>query len=129
MVKILIVEHDGDKAFLFQNRLAVAGYDVEAFHDGSTAINKVMFNRYDLIIISSVLPSMRADLVCQTIREIERDNDLPQSGIVIMSDDAYEAQSFLEKGADEVMTEPYNADEALERIGRILERINAKKLN
>lgn len=122
----MLVEGNQDKAQAFQNRFELAGYETDVFHDGVAALGRLMIKRYDLVVLDFLLPSMRGDMVCNFIREMEKDNEFPSVPILMMGDEEYEIDYYKKKGATEVMFNPINEDEALNRIGEILENIKKK---
>src|SRR5450432_4194145 len=68
MKKILIIEDDQIIANVYQNKLAVEGYQVEAAADGETGVQLIHSFHPDAVLLDLMLPQMSGVEVIKTIR-------------------------------------------------------------
>ena len=101
--------------------LELEGYEVSSAYDGSSAIKAVQAEYFDLIILDVMLPEMDGINVTETIRLAN--NEVP---ILILSAKNSSADKVLglKKGADDYMTKPFNLEELLLRVQKLIENKN-----
>jgi len=117
--KILVVEDEKHLAEGLKLNLSLKGYETQMAHDGLEALDKWKSFNPDLIILDLMLPELDGFKVLEEIRlHSER---LP---ILILSakDTAEDKIRCLKKGVDDYMAKPFDLDEFLLRIERILQR-------
>jgi two-component system, OmpR family, alkaline phosphatase synthesis response regulator PhoP len=117
--KILVVEDDGHIAEGLNLNLSLQGYDVAIASDGIAAIDKWEQWHPDLIVLDIMLPHLDGLSVLQRIRS--EDAQLP---ILILSaksasDDRIRGLAY---GVDDYLSKPFNLDEFLLRVERLLTR-------
>src|SRR6201987_4598521 len=90
--------------------------DEENLHE---ALKAVQSEYFDLIILDVMLPGMDGISVTETIRV--QNNDVP---ILILSAKNASADRVLglKKGADDYLTKPFNLEELLLRIQKLIEK-------
>ena len=116
---ILIIEDDHHIAEGIQLNLALQGYDVSIASDGVAGLNKWKDFKPDLVILDIMLPGIDGLSILQSIRL--DDERLP---ILILSakgdpDDRIKGLAF---GVDDYLAKPFNLEELLLRIERLLKR-------
>ena len=74
--KILVIEDDDFLRTLISNRLQKEGYSVSIEIDGATAMEKIMHNTPDLIILDLMLPAVPGLDILSEIRKNEAWKDL-----------------------------------------------------
>lgn len=116
--KILIVEDDEKIAKLIEMELRFEGFEVEKALDGKEGLAKVMYNKFDLMILDLMLPKMNGIEVCKRIRQ---DSDIP---IIILTakDEVTDKIIGFDYGADDYMTKPFSTEELIARIKALLRR-------
>jgi two-component system alkaline phosphatase synthesis response regulator PhoP len=117
--QILVVEDETHLAEGLKLNLALKGYDVMIAADGNSALQKWKEWQPDLIVLDIMLPGIDGLSVLRSIRL--EDERLP---ILILSargdpDDRVKGFSY---GVDDYLAKPFNLDEFLLRVERLLTR-------
>src|SRR6185503_7195838 len=122
---ILLVEDEENLHEALKLNLELEGYDVTSAFDGATALNAVSGEYFDLIILDVMLPEMDGINVTESIRL--NNNEVP---ILILSARNSSADRVLglKKGADDYLTKPFNLEELLLRVQKLIEK-NKKLLD
>jgi len=119
--RILVIEDDEHISEGLKLNLALQGYDVTVAADGVAGIQKWKDWRPDLIVLDIMLPGIDGLSVLRNIRL--EDERLP---ILILS--AKGASDYKVKGlaygVDDYLTKPFNLEEFLLRIERLLTRVS-----
>jgi DNA-binding response OmpR family regulator len=118
-VRVLVIEDDVDVATGVRRCLAADGFDVEVACDGAAGLERVRADRFDLIVLDILLPSMNGYRVCATIRS-ERD-DTPILMLTAKAGEYDEAEG-LELGADDYLVKPFSMVVLLARVRALLRR-------
>ena len=119
--KILIVDDDKEIVELLIDVLVRDGrFDVKSAATGYEA--GVLTQRFqpELIILDYMLPDVNGNVVCRTIRS---NPDFDSTKIVIISGvvNQSEIDELLNSGAADFIRKPFNIDEVVSRIARLLE--------
>ena len=95
------------------------GYEVSSAFDGSEALKKVEKEYFDLIIMDIMLPEMDGISVTESIRL--KNNPVP---ILMLSarNSNHDKVLGLKKGADDYLTKPFNLEELLLRVSKLIDR-------
>ncbi|MRX69788.1 two-component system, OmpR family, copper resistance phosphate regulon response regulator CusR [Flavobacterium resistens] len=119
MNKVLLVEDDPRVASFIIRGLEEQLYQVKNITRGFDAINEVMDNSYDIIILDIMLPDITGFEVCEILRS--RKIIVP---ILILSalDTPHEKVKGLQAGADDYLAKPFLFEELLARINAQLRR-------
>ena len=118
MIKILIVEDDKNIAKMIQTTIGIGGYGSEVCYDGMEALEKINSNKYDLILLDVMLPSLSGfDIISQ------RDNNTPVI-FITAKQDVIDKVNGLKLGAEDYIVKPFEAMELLARIEVVLRRYN-----
>ena len=117
--RILVVEDESDLAELLKINLESEGYKVTLAPHGAVAINKLKTESFDLIIMDIMMPSMDGLTATHHIRLSS--NNVP---ILILSagNTAQDRINGLKSGADDYMSKPFELEELLLRVRKILMR-------
>ena len=124
---ILLVEDEENLQEALKLNLELEGYEVTGVFDGAEALQVVQQEFFNLIILDVMLPEIDGITVCETIRL--QNNDIP---ILILSAKNSSADRILglKKGADDYLTKPFNLEELLLRVSKLInksERLNARE--
>lgn len=119
--KILIVDDEPRVSRLVTEVLTAVGYRVMAAASGKTAIEQVVLEQPDLVLLDVLLPSgMDGFEVCSRLREF---SDVP---IIMLTAKARQGDILrgFDLGADDYLTKPFNAKELVARVKAVLRRTN-----
>jgi DNA-binding response OmpR family regulator len=120
--RILVVEDNLDLAELVRMHLRDAGYAVEPFSDGRSALQRLQAEPFDLVILDLMLPGMDGLELCRRLRA--QPNYLP---ILMLTAKSSELDRVLglEVGADDYVTKPFSIRELLARVKALFRRVDA----
>jgi len=118
--KILVVDDEESILVLIRTRLKAAGYDVVTGASGTEALEKVRSEKPDLAILDVMMPPPNGYQVCRAIKD---DADLRHIPVAMLTAKATDSDKFWgeESGADAYITKPYNPQELMEIIKRLME--------
>ena len=124
---ILLVEDEENLQEALKLNLELEDYEITSAYDGAEALKAVATEHFDLIILDVMLPELDGISVCETIRL--KNPDIP---ILILSAKNSSADRVLglKKGADDYLTKPFNLEELLLRVNKLIrksERLSARQ--
>jgi two-component system alkaline phosphatase synthesis response regulator PhoP len=121
---ILLAEDEENLHEALKLNLELEGYEVTSAFTGSATLQKVQQEYFDLLILDVMLPDIDGVSITETIRV--QNNDVP---ILILSARNTGADRVLglKKGADDYLTKPFNLEELLLRVQKLIRK--NKKLN
>jgi two-component system alkaline phosphatase synthesis response regulator PhoP len=124
-ISILLVEDEENLHEALKLNLELEGYNVTSAYDGAAALKSVDAEYFDLIILDVMLPEMDGISVAETVRI--SNNEVP---ILILSAKSSSADRVLglKKGADDYLTKPFNLEELLLRVHKLIDK-NKKLLD
>jgi len=116
---ILLVEDEENLQEALKLNLELEGYEVSSCFDGAQALRMVAQEHFELIILDVMLPEIDGITVCETIRL--NNTELP---ILILSAKNSSADRVLglKKGADDYLTKPFNLEELLLRVDKLIKK-------
>ena len=122
---ILLVEDEENLHEALRLNLELEGYQVVSAMDGKQALKTLQTQYFDLMILDIMLPEMDGIEVLENIRV--QNIDLP---VLILSAKNSSADRVmgLKKGADDYLTKPFNLEELLLRVQKLIEK-NKKLLD
>src|SRR5687767_7611645 len=123
-LSILLVEDEENLHEALKLNLELEGYDVTSAFDGTEALKKVEAEYFDLIIMDVMLPEVDGISVTETVRV--QNNEVP---ILMLSarNTSSDRVLGLKKGADDYLTKPFNLEELLLRVQKLINK-NKKML-
>ena len=120
---VLLVDDDRTLLSAVSRRLAREGYEVKTAASGAGAITALEQWWPAIVIVDLMMPGMDGFELCRRIKGIA---DLPI--IVLSAVDASEAKvSALELYAEDYVTKPFDPDELVARVQRVLRRVTVAK--
>jgi DNA-binding response OmpR family regulator len=121
-ITILIVEDEWKIARFLQMELEHEGFKTIIETNGRRALDRIIQENFDLILLDIMLPEMTGIEICRRVRDI---SEIPI--IMITAKDTIEdTVAGLDIGADDYLTKPFAIQELLARIRATL-RKNAIK--
>lgn len=99
--------------------LELEGYEVTCAGNGSDALKRINEEYFDLIILDVMLPELDGIGVAENVRL--KNNDVP---ILMLSAKSSNADKVLglKKGADDYITKPFNLEELLLRVQKLINK-------
>jgi len=114
---ILVVEDEESLREALKLNLELEGYEVTTADNGPVVLKIVKNEYFDLIILDIMLPDMDGITVCETIRM--QHNDVPILFLSARNTGADRVEG-LKKGGDDYMTKPFNLEELLLRVDKLI---------
>lgn len=116
---ILLVEDEENLQEALKLNLELEDYEVTSAYDGVEALKAIQGEHFDLMILDVMLPEMDGISVIESIRL--QNNDIP---ILILSARNSSADRVLglKKGADDYLTKPFNLEELLLRVHKLVDK-------
>ncbi len=117
--RILLVEDEKHLAETIKLNLEIDDYHPIVVHDGLSAITKFKEQRFDMVILDIMIPNIDGIAVCENIRL--HDTNVP---ILFLSakSSAEDRILGLKKGGDDYLTKPFNLEELMLRVHKLIER-------
>lgn len=121
--RILLVEDESDIAELIQMNLDSEGYKVIHVSNGLIAMQRFEEQNFDLVILDIMLPGVDGISVCENIRL--KNNEVP---ILFLSARGSSEDRIrgLKKGGDDYLTKPFNLEELMLRVQKLIGRTGGK---
>ena len=118
-LSVLLVEDEENLHEALKLNLELEGYEVSSAYDGAAALKAVEDEYFDLIIMDIMLPEIDGIDVTQNIRLTN--NEVP---ILILSarNNSEDKVLGLKKGADDYLTKPFNLEELLLRVKKLIQK-------
>ena len=118
MPRILLAEDDDIMRITVQDRLEKHEWHIDAVHNGREAADRLQKENYHLVISDIRMPGLDGRELLTFVRQHS-----PYTDIIMMTaygsvDDAIES---LKKGAADYILKPFNMDDLVIRVSRILE--------
>jgi two-component system alkaline phosphatase synthesis response regulator PhoP len=116
---ILVVDDEENLHEALRLNLELEGYEVTSAYDGNEALKKIGNEYFDLIIMDIMMPEVDGISVTETVRV--NNNDVP---ILMLSarNSSTDRVLGLKKGADDYMTKPFNLEELLLRVDKLIQK-------
>ena len=118
-MRILIVEDEKDLAYALKKGLENQKYTVTIEFNGNSAIDRILAEEFDLIILDIMLPEINGFEVLKFIR-----NEKIKTPVLILTakGELEDRVKGLDYGADDYLTKPFSQAELFARIRAILRR-------
>jgi len=116
--RILLCEDEENIVTFLRAELEYDGFAVDVAPDGEDAMRLFTENEYDLILLDIMLPAKNG-LEC--LREMRKTSRIP---VIILTarKEVYDKVAFLNAGADDYVTKPFDTLELIARIKRNIAR-------
>ncbi|AEW02849.1 DNA-binding response regulator [Niastella koreensis] len=116
---ILLVEDEENLHEALKLNLELEQYEITSAYTGSEALQKIQSEYFDLIILDVMLPDVDGINITETVRV--QNNHVP---ILILSakNTSSDRVLGLKKGADDYLTKPFNLEELLLRVQKLIDK-------
>ncbi|HVE90691.1 MAG TPA: response regulator [Actinomycetota bacterium] len=119
--RILVVDDDASILRLVRLNLEMEGYDVLEASDGKQALDALAKSKKlpDLMVCDVMMPGMDG---LEVVRRIRKDDQLAALPVLLLSAKAQDrdVQHGKSAGADDYLTKPFDPDDLLETVARLL---------
>ncbi len=117
--RILVVEDEPTIATGLRDDLELESFNVEVVEDGKVALQRILEEEFDLVLLDVMLPGMDGFDVCREVRLKGK-----RTPIIMLTAKGQEVDRVvgLELGADDYVTKPFSRRELLARIKAVLRR-------
>lgn len=122
MKHVLVVEDDKDITELLKIHLKDLSCKITAVHDGEKGYQQTQKNKFDLIVLDIMLPTMDGLEICRRIRA---DKNITPILMLTAKSEELDKVLGLEVGADDYLTKPFSVREFIARVKAIFRRTEA----
>jgi len=121
-VRLLVVDDELDLASAIAQSLRREGYAVDVAGSGQEALDRLLINPYDLVLLDLTLPDIDGLEVCRTIRTDPMFDPSTRVLMVTARDSVADRVTGLDKGADDYLVKPFALPELSARVRSLLRR-------
>ena len=118
-MKILLAEDTQDLNRVLTVALEHTGYEVDSAFDGEEALDYIMKNGYDLLILDIMMPKKDG---LEVLQEVRRLNNITPVLMLTAKAEIDDRVAGLDAGADDYLTKPFAMKELLARVRAMTRR-------
>jgi two-component system OmpR family response regulator len=122
--KILVVDDEVMLVDLLQIRLEAGGYEVETAHDGLEGLSKAQKVHPDLIILDIGMEGMDGYTM---LKELRKTVGIQDTKVIMLTASGKKRELFEKEGISDYIVKPFDTEDFLARVARILEKGKPKK--
>ena len=124
MHRVLVVDDESDVTELLQYRLEQEGYRVATLNDPLGFVAKVREFEPDLMLLDVMMPELSGIQLCRIVRADPSMKNIP---VIFLSarGEVEDRIKGLEAGAEDYVSKPFNTNELMLRISKMLKRSGA----
>jgi twitching motility two-component system response regulator PilH len=113
--KVLVVDDSWTDLTLMAAPLRESGYDVITAVDGDEALEKVLTERPQLVIMDVILPRQNGFQICRRLKQMEQSRNIP---IILISskNTDLDRRWGMQQGADLYLTKPIAPDDLVASV-------------
>jgi DNA-binding response OmpR family regulator len=124
-MRILVVEDEKKIASFVQRGLKECGFVVEVVHRGDEALEIILDNHFDAVVLDIMLPGRDGLSILRILRQ--RANSVPVL-ILTARGEISEKVEGLDLGADDYLAKPFSIDELTARVRALTRRNSGENL-
>jgi DNA-binding response OmpR family regulator len=124
-MRILVVEDEKKIAGFIQRGLKECGFVVDVVHRGDEALEIILDNHFDAVLLDIMLPGRDGLSILRSLRQ--RGNSVPVL-ILTARGEISEKVEGLDLGADDYLAKPFSIDELTARVRALTRRNSGEKL-
>ena len=118
---ILVVEDEPDIAEIIQYNLAREGYRVRIVDDGELALDRIVADAPDLVLLDLMLPGLDGLELCRRMKEDPVTRPIPVIMVTAKGEES-DVVLGLGMGADDYVAKPFSPRELTARVRAVLRR-------
>ena len=111
-MRLLIVEDEKELCDTISKSLYESGYEVDTCYDGHEALDYILTEDYDLIVLDLNLPGMDG---MDILRELRKENEETKVLILSARSQIIDKVEGLDAGANDYMEKPFHIQEPLQQ--------------
>ena len=118
LLKVLLVDDEGDLLYTLAERLTLRGYEVDAVTNGADAVSHAQTQRHDVAVVDIKMPGMSGIEVLAALKK--QTPDLP---VILLTGHGSEddGQEGMRLGALAYLTKPVNLHDLMESMKEAVE--------
>ncbi len=116
--RVVVVDDEAMVLDVCRRYLESAGYEVESFADGATALRRLRTDPPDLVVLDVMLPGRDG---VEVLREFRKGSEVPVILLTARGDEG-DRIAGLELGADDYVVKPFSPRELVARVRSVLRR-------
>ena len=117
-MRVLLIEDEPELTKAIGLALRESEFTVDVAYDGQTGLSKALSTYYDVIVLDLMLPILSGEQVLTALRTQKKTPVL----VLTARDSPSHKISYLNMGADDYVTKPFDLDELIARIRAIVRR-------
>ena len=118
-MRLLIVEDEKELCDTISKSLYESGYEVDTCYDGDEALDYILTEEYDLIVLDLNLPGMDG---MDILKELRKENEETKVLILSARSQIIDKVEGLDAGANDYMEKPFHLQELEARIRSLTRR-------
>ena len=126
MAKIFVAEDSPTQAERLVATLETRGFDVTSVSDAEQALEAFSKDKFDVVISDVVMPGMSGYELCRMIKADRSGKGTPVILLTSLSE-PMDVIHGLECGADNFLRKPYQPDDLVRRVDRILANLRVRE--
>ena len=126
MKRVLILDNDPDVLDVMKEALTYEGFEVTCVGEASDVTALVRDHNPDLLIIDYILNGVNGGELCHQVKSNEKTSGLP---IVLVSAYPRVLKSLGDYGCDDFIPKPFDLEDLVERIKKLVNKPTDKKLH
>ncbi|GAB4289161.1 MAG: hypothetical protein Kow0098_06960 [Ignavibacteriaceae bacterium] len=119
MESILVIDDDISVCNALKEELSEVGYDVQCLYDGSSAAEFLLNNPVDLVLLDLKMPGKDG---FEVLKEINQQKVKPKIIVLTAYADVKSAIDSAKMGASDFISKPYDFDELLITIRKVIQK-------
>lgn len=118
-MKLLIVEDEPNLLSVLRKGFTENNYEVSICLDGETALEMILNNDFDVVVLDVMLPKVNGIEICRRLRAMK--NFVPILLLTALGT-SENIVNGLENGADDYLVKPFHFEELFARVNALLRR-------
>lgn len=123
--KLMLVEDEDSIRDLYKRQLEIAGFTVDAYPNGQTALNAVSQNGYDLILLDIMLPDVNGLQILKEVKENDKTKHTPVLMLTNLGQEITIKEGFALGAEGYLIKASYTPDQIIQEINNILAKKQA----
>ena len=117
--KVLVVDDSWTDLTLIATPLRESGFDVITAVDGDEAVEKVLQEHPQCVVLDVILPKQNGFQLCRRLKSMEQSRDIP---IILISSKStpLDKRWGMQQGAEMYLTKPFNKDELIASVRSLI---------